>query len=531
MSGAAPHISDGQVAIVSRRVDADIDPVSLYVGVTAARPDTLLLESAEPQAKRAGQSVLVTQAALRIAAAPIRDSHVDREVTIEALTLGGRNLLPVLERELRASARVTAEGAGLRVLFSPAPADLDERRRLVHPNPLDVLRHLLGSLEIVEGDRTMAPLCAGSIAYDFLGAFEDLPPPRRDPLGWPELEMWLAEEVVRIDHHRHQATFARYAYGGAADRDARVYHDAVEGLGRTLEVWQRLDAGIDEEATAASHTSPPEVDVDDATFRDQVEAVKKHIVLGDVFQLVLSRCFSRNCTDAVAAYGRLRAIEPSPYMFFVRGSAGVLFGASPESAVRVESDRTVTISPIAGTRRRARHPDGSIDHDLDSRLEAELRLDEKEVAEHMMLVDLARNDVARVSEQGSRRVSQLLNIVRYSRVMHLVSEVRGQLREGLDALHAYLATMNMGTLVGAPKVRAAQLIRQFEPERRGPYGGVVGYLTADGIFDTCIVIRSAVVKDGVAYVRAGAGIVADSDPQSEADETRRKAAAVLSILD
>jgi anthranilate synthase component 1 len=230
----------------------------------------------------------------------------------------------------------------------------------------------------------------------------------------------------------------------------------------------------------------------------------------------------------MAAYRRLRALNPSPYMFYVNATKGVLFGASPETAVKVDgSPRRVHVKPIAGTRPRGLRRDGSVDEDLDGRLEAELRLDQKEVAEHMMLVDLARNDVARVSEPGTRRVDRLLEVERYSHVMHLVSHVSGILKGDLDALHAYVATMNMGTLVGAPKVKAAELLRHFEATRRGPYGGAVGYLTADGRMDTAIVIRAAAVQDGTAYIRAGAGVVHDSDPRAEAEETRRKAGAVL----
>jgi anthranilate synthase component 1 len=259
--------------------------------------------------------------------------------------------------------------------------------------------------------------------------------------------------------------------------------------------------------------------------------MKQHIVAGDVFQIVPSRTFSMPCRDPLAAYASLRLLNPSPYLFFANLGEFVLFGASPESAVKVDGRlRSVEISPIAGTRPRGLHPDGTIDSDLDSRIEAELRLDEKENAEHMMLVDLARNDVARVSRPGTRYVVDLARIDHYSHVMHLVSRVRGSLRDDLDALHAYQASMNMGTLTGAPKIKAMQLIRQFERNRRGHYGGAVGYLGGDGSLDTAIVIRSALIQNGVAYVRAGAGVVHDSVPQLEADETRRKAAAVLQAI-
>jgi anthranilate synthase component 1 len=274
-----------------------------------------------------------------------------------------------------------------------------------------------------------------------------------------------------------------------------------------------------------------EVDIDDAAYADVVRRLKKHVELGDVFQIVPSRRFSAPCPDPFAAYGELRDLNPSPYMFYIRSSDHTLFGASPETAVRVRGEpREVTIRPIAGTAPRGRGPAGALDLDHDARLEAALRTDAKELAEHMMLVDLARNDVARVSKPGTRRVSRMLSVDRYSHVMHLVSEVTGALAPDLDALHAYAASLNMGTLVGAPKIRAAQLLRGVEPGRRGPYGGAVGYLTGEGEMDTAIVIRAAYVRDGVAHVRAGAGIVMASDPVREAQETRHKAASVLRAI-
>lgn len=218
-------------------------------------------------------------------------------------------------------------------------------------------------------------------------------------------------------------------------------------------------------------------------------------------------------------------------MFYMQDKSFVIFGASPESALKYDAQSNkLEVYPIAGTRPRGRRPDGSIDVDLDSRLELDLQQDKKEKSEHIMLVDLARNDVARVSKPGTRHVKDLLKVDRYSHVMHLVSRVVGELRDDLDPLHAYQACMNMGTLVGAPKISAATLIRNIEKQRRGSYGGAVGYFNGQGDFDTCIVIRSAFVKNDVAHVQAGAGVVNDSIPQAEADETSAKAQAVISAI-
>jgi anthranilate synthase component I len=510
-----------EVAALSRSLSRCPDPVALYRALCddGNRPDTLLLESADHTTKSGEKSLVMSRAALRL-------SSRDRKVTIEALSPNGRSMLAPMAARLDAEVFLAQDR--LEATFA-APPKGDETTRLKAPNVLDAVRAAVSSLTVVGGQAPLPPLCAGSIAYDLLGIYESLPPPATDPIGWPDFELWLAEELVWIQHDKRRAVAMRYVFGG--EHAEVAYHDATAGLTALVEAIR----GVAEERPSAPLPIPQDdgatqVDSDDARYCAAVTKLKQHITAGDVFQIVPSRTFSRACPKPLSAYTRLRALNPSPYMFFLHGRAGQLFGASPESALTVSGERVVRISPIAGTRPRGRTPNGSIDRDLDARIEVELRLDEKEVAEHMMLVDLARNDVARVSRPGTRHVEQLLQVVRYSHVMHLVSLVAGELRDDLDALHAYVATMNMGTLVGAPKLRAASLLREHEAARRGPYGGAVGYFTADGDMDTCIVIRSAVVHDDVAYVRAGGGVVHDSDPQAEADETRRKAGAVLAAL-
>ena len=263
-----------------------------------------------------------------------------------------------------------------------------------------------------------------------------------------------------------------------------------------------------------------------------VATAKDHILEGDIFQGVLSRTITEPCPDEpLDVYKRLRALNPSPYMFYLNTQNTILLGASPELNLRVRGTdhQQVEIRPIAGTKPRGR-TNGKIDPDTDVRYEAELKLDRKELAEHMMLVDLARNDIARVAEPGSRSVSEMLITEKYESVMHLVSNVKGQLRGDLDALSAYLATMNMGTLTGAPKIEAMKILRRLEKNKRGYYGGAVMYLTVDGQFDSCITIRSLQIKDNIAYIRAGAGIVHDSIPKSEFDETQHKAGSCLKAI-
>jgi anthranilate synthase component 1 len=514
----------GEALALSRTLDVCPDAVTLYAKLSegGCRPHTMLLESAD--VSRSGEtSLILSRAALRLSAR-------GRTVDIDALSENGKNLLPHLAARLRETGRVVDDGASLHIHF-PDPRGGSEAERLHAPNVLDAARTTILGLRLDDADAP-PPLLAGTFAYDLIASYEALPPARHDPLEWPDFELWLCEELVMIHHAARRTSVVRYVYGGAGAEAA--YHDAADALRqRVAELAEPLPPteAPSERQSAAPAAAEPSCDLDDDAFGALVERLKQHIVAGDVFQIVPSRSFELPCPDALAAYRRLRALNPSPYMFFVVGGAGTLFGASPESALKVSGrPRRVTINPIAGTRPRARRPGGAIDGDLDGRLEAELRLDEKELAEHLMLVDLARNDVARVSRPGTRVVECLLDVVRYSHVMHLVSLVSGELRDDLDALHAYVATMNMGTLVGAPKLKAAELLRRYEQGARGPYGGAVGYLRADGVFDSCIVIRSAVVRGGQAAVRAGCGVVFDSDPAAEALETRRKADAVLAAL-
>lgn len=505
-----------------RRLAGAPDPLALYATLTdqGGRPDTLLLESADAATGAGEKSILLPRTMLRI-------EGRGREVSLTPLSPNGRSLLAFIVETVGPAAQATTVGA-VTVLRYPEPAagEHDEQTRLRAAGPLDVLRAAVLKPHLVSEPAALAHLAAGVFGYDLVDLFEHLPAPAADLLGFPDFVFWVPEQVLILDHLNRSTTIIANVVGG--DDAEASYHDAVRSvdqLSRTVEA-----------ARMVAHPTPPAptvqpvtVDLDDASYARTVETLKKHIVAGDVFQIVPSRTWQTPCADPFAAYVRLRAANPSPYMFYLRGPTATLFGASPETAVQVQ-EGTVTVRPIAGTAPRGRHPDGTIDHELDARLQAALITDTKELAEHMMLVDLARNDVARVSRAGTRRVTRLLAVDRYQHVMHLVSEVIGTLADGLDALHAYAACLNMGTLVGAPKIRAAELLREHEQTRRGPYGGAVGYLTSGGEMDTAIVIRSAYVANGTAHVRAGGGVVLDSDPMKEAEETRRKAMAVLQAI-
>ncbi|TKB50020.1 anthranilate synthase component 1 [Ferrimonas sediminicola] len=492
-------------------------PAELFQYLADGVANTMLLESAEVATKTGTQSLLMLAAALRIECR-------GATVVCRALSANGESLLPHLADALAGFAP-TAGNRQLTLTVPEQSRALDEDSRLKALSPLSVLR---GILTAIDHDDACAQslMLAGSFAFDLVATVEPLPQVSDGPNNCPDYLFYLAEQTLVLDHLRRSARLVGALFGG--ENAEMSQHHLSQSLS---ELARRIDGFTGADEPAAPAPVAVTVNQDDAHYRAWVEQLKEHIRAGDIFQVVPARRFSLPCPAPIQAYRRLRRDNPSPYMFVMQDETFTLFGASPESALKYGADSNqVEIYPIAGTRRRGRRADGSLDHDLDARIELDLRQDAKETAEHLMLVDLARNDIARISQPGSRRIPELLKVDRYSHVMHLVSRVTGQLREDLDALHAYQACMNMGTLTGAPKVRAAQLLRRAEGERRGSYGGAVGYLTGRGDMDTCIVIRSALVNDGTAHVQAGAGVVYDSDPQSEADETRNKAMAVIRAM-
>jgi anthranilate synthase component 1 len=516
---------EGAVLPLVREVTGSPDPLALYAALSdgGRKRGTFLLESGETGAGAGERSLLGVSPALRV-------TCVGRTATITGLSPNGRSLLGWTARRLEPLADVARDGDTVRAVFPEPPAGpRDEASRGRLPSPLDALRAVVMGPMLLAQPTDACHLAAGVFSYDLVELFERMPQGGAEPAATPHFEFVVPDRLIIVDHLRHRTLVVATAVGGPAGE--ANYNDAVQAIGMLLQAVAAATTRLP--VVPSSHLPAVEASVDltDAEYAELVVRLKGHIVAGDVFQIVASRTFSLPCPDPLAAYGRLRAANPSPYLFYVVGADSIIFGASPETAVKVAgTPRRVTIRPIAGTAARGRTGAGAIDADLDTRREAALRLDQKETAEHMMLVDLARNDVARVSRPGTRQVTRLLTVDRYAHVMHLVSEVQGELAEGLDALHAYAAAMNMGTLVGAPKIRAAEILRDVESSRRGAYGGAAGYLTQGGEMDTAIVIRAAVVRDGVARVRAGAGIVFDSDPASEALETRRKAEAVLRAI-
>jgi len=494
----------------------------------AVRPvDCVLLESADITTKASRTTVAILEASARLTCwgGTVTAGALD---AVDGQGPGADGLAALARLEESLAEHVTDRSPGRLTLTLPTSADddptLEERERLTALSTIEPLR-VLAQAEV---DHPHLPLEAGAFAFDYLSTFESLPEVAQDANTCPDYLFYDARIILVVDHPTREATLVG-ASVDTADLERRMdaLAAAIDSIDNAADV-EAPASSTDGAASPVLHAVPTTSDVD---FEAVVEEMRGYIADGDVYQVVPSRGFTIACPDALAAYHVLRHANPSPYMFYLAAPDFELFGASPESAL-LHSARTgrVAIRPIAGTRPRGLHPDGSVDHERDTRLELELRTDAKEVAEHVMLVDLARNDVARVSRPGTRSVQDLLRVDRYSRVMHLVSEVSGELADDLDALDAFRASMTMGTLTGAPKLRAAELIRQAEGVRRGSYGGSVGYIRGDGELDTCIVIRSGFVTDGSALVQAGAGVVAASSPAAEVAETVHKARAVLEAV-
>ena len=400
-----------------------------------------------------------------------------------------------------------------------APSEVD---------PLTALRLAAAHLRspAIENMPTLTGGLVGYLGYDTVRRLEDLPAISKDDLKIPELEFMLTSDLAVMDHREGSITLIANVinWDGSDERVDEVYELAIKRLDR---MQADLQSSLSGDLAFIDEKSAPEFErnIDESSFLAKVGTIKEEIKSGEAFQVVLSQRFTTACTaESIDVYRMLRLHNPSPYMYFLRFEDGLdVVGSSPEALVKVTNGE-VMVHPIAGTRRRANSPE------VDERIAQELLSDPKERAEHLMLVDLGRNDLGRVCDPGSVEVVEFMNIERFSHVMHIVSTVTGKLAEDKAPIEALFATFPAGTLSGAPKPRAMEIIEEMEPNRRGLYGGALGYLDFRGNIDTCIAIRTAVIKDGRAYVQAGAGIVADSDPKSENQECINKAAAVLGAI-
>lgn len=478
---------DTRVIPVTRRLLADgLTPIGLYRSLAAERPGTFLLESAE-QGSWSRYSFVGVRCAATLTAGPDGDARWHGEVPVGIPVSG---------------------------------------------DPLQVLRASVEALHTPRHTEGLPPLTGGLVGYlgyDVVRRLEKLPELTPDDLKLPELTMLLATDLAVLDHSDGTVLLIANAvnHNDLASGADEAYADAVARLdAMEAELLKPVDPGLATfTPTAAEAVSP----FGGAPYRAAVEEIKERIRAGEAFQVVPSQRFEAPCpASALDVYRVLRTTNPSPYMYLFRfpgpdgGAEGGfdVVGSSPEALVKVTEGRAM-VHPIAGTRHRGATPQEDAD------LAAELLADPKERAEHLMLVDLGRNDLGRVCAPGSVEVVDFMSVERYSHVMHIVSTVTGEVAPGRTAFDVLTACFPAGTLSGAPKPRAMRIIEELEPTRRGLYGGCVGYLDFAGDSDTAIAIRTAVLRDGTAYVQAGAGVVADSDPHSEDTECRNKAAAVL----
>ncbi len=472
--------AEGRNQIVWARLAADLDtPVSLMLKLGEARADTFMLES-------------VTGGEVRG-----RYSIVGLKPDLIWQCLGG-------------SSRINREAR-----FDPtAFADLQG-------HPLDTLRALLSEcrIDMPEGLPPVAAGLFGYLGYDMIRLVEHLPDVNPDPLGLPDAVLMRPSVVAVLDGVKGDVTVVAPAWVGSGLTARAAYAQAAERVMDSLRDLDRSPA-VPRDLGEATPVGVPRSNFTHDGYKAAVDKAKAYIRAGDIFQVVPSqRWAQRFDLPPFALYRSLRRTNPSPFMFFFNFGGFQVVGASPEILVRLR-DGEVTVRPIAGTRKRGATPEE------DRALEADLLADPKERAEHLMLLDLGRNDVGRVARVGSVRPTETFIIERYSHVMHIVSNVVGQIAEGEDALSALLAGLPAGTVSGAPKVRAMQIIDELEPEKRGIYGGGVGYFAANGEMDFCIALRTAVLKDETLYIQAGGGVVHDSDPEAEYQETVNKSNAL-----
>jgi len=391
--------------------------------------------------------------------------------------------------------------------------------------PLAEIRRLLRSFKPVPCDDI--PLSPGALVgymgYDLFRTWEPVGEATgRDEGGFPDAIFVLPERLVIFDHLSRQAKAVALAHVDGQPDARRSYGIACEGLERTMEALRRP---LSSSSGGELKVSDLKAEMEKADFETAVTRAKEYIAAGDAIQVVLSQTFlGKVAGDTFSLFTHLRRINPSPYMFHLDFGDIRLIGASPEILVRLRN-RRIELRPIAGTRQRGTDPQS------DDLIEQELLQDPKERAEHLMLVDLGRNDAARVASAGSVKVAQFMEVERYSHVMHIVSRVEGQLAEGKDCFDCFMSAFPAGTVTGAPKIRAMEIIDELERSRRGPYAGGVGYFALNGDMDFCITIRTICVHNGNLSVRVGAGIVADSSPQGEYEETLRKGAALFKAIE
>ena len=479
----------GNLIPVYKEILGDLDtPVSAYFKIAAKSKYSFLLESVEGEEKIARFSFLAK----------------DPELILES-----KNQTAKITRFVKGRAK-------------------SETAQIID-TPLTFIRQIMSKYKFVElpGLPRFCGGMVGYLGYDVVRFFERLPSTTQDDLKLPDMNLMLAKEIIIFDHINHKIQIVSSVLVDSKDAPAtlkRKYNQAIKKINTLIaELNQPLKLPKTKAGTSRAKLTVKS-NFTESEFTKIVEDAKKDILHGEIIQVVLSQRFQVKIkTDPFNIYRSLRALNPSPYMYFLNLGQTKIVGASPELLIRCEQG-VVETRPIAGTRPRGKN------EREDAALAKALLADPKEKAEHIMLVDLGRNDLGRVSKEGTVQLSEFMNIEKYSHVMHIVSNVRGELRPDMDSLDVLQAGFPAGTVSGAPKIRAMEIIERLERQKRGPYAGCIGYFSFSGNLDTCITIRTIVVSTDTAYVQAGAGIVADSVPKSEYTETVNKAAAAIMAI-
>ncbi len=514
----------GSLAPIVETLPYAVNPVDYFAKLSnfGASKNCIMFESASIVPKYGEKSLGSSDPCLKVIGK-------NEKFEILALNETGKRFIEFLHGEFDFCDEAAYENSRIYGKLKPKRKIASENQRLKLVNHTDIFRRIIFKFKPLS--KPFTPYCGlfGAISYDFIDQFEDLPKNKNDLTHDPDYVLYFLDNLFFIDHRENKTYFIA---NSLVTGDGNIHKECKSKLEHYKEAAMTTMTRNASKTKTKANSVRFETDTKSQEFIRLANKIKEHIKAGDIYQAVLSRTIiSKFNSEPFEVYKNLRELNPSPYMFYINYGDGILLGASPETCLKVEGDqdKRVEIRPIAGTKPRG-IIENRIDFDLDSKYEAELKIDKKEISEHIMLVDLARNDVAKISKPGSRFVDETFVVEKYSHVQHLVSNVVGILKPNIDALHAYVATMNMGTLTGAPKVEAMKVLRNYEKNKRGFYGGSVCYMTPSGDFDSAIVIRSINIKSNKAYVRAGAGIVYDSDPDSEFAETERKAYACLKAL-
>ncbi|CAL4324732.1 anthranilate synthase component 1 [Buchnera aphidicola] len=505
-----------KIKVIQKKINYYKNPLKIFNHFCRKKKNTLLLESANISNKKNLKSIIIIDSAIRISL----DKNI---ISLTPLTNNGLYFVQFIESINLKNFKKIKKKNTLKIIFKKnINQNIDEKKKLKQNSVLDCFRILIKNISHIK-KYPKSVFFGGLFSYDLISYFEDLPKIKKAQ-KCPDFCFYLSETMIFMNHKKKKSIIQSTLFTDCKKEKKKI-NKRVKHIIKKINKKKFKKINYQETKQKISQNQ------NDSKFSEIISQLKKFIKQGEIFQIVPSRKFFIKCLSPLYSYKILKKNNPSPYMFFMQDKKFTLFGASPESFLKYNpKKRKIEIHPIAGTRKRGKDKHGNIDYDLDSRIELEMRTNQKEMSEHIMLVDLARNDLSKICQTGTRYVKKITKVDKYSHVMHLVSVVSGILKKKLDIFHAYRACMNMGTLTGAPKIKAMEIISKIEKETRGSYGGSIGYFTGTQKLNTCIVIRSAYIEKNIATIQAGAGIVIESIPKEECKETWNKAYAVIKSI-